>query len=255
MEPGWLIGGVGALGLGLSLGIFGAGGSILAVPLLLYAFGFSAEEATHFSLLVVGVTSLAGFILGKGKTPLDRLMVFALPAMAGMYAARRFLLPALPPVLPWIDMPKATFLISFFSLFMVAAAIAMIRPKPAREGAEPASAFVFAASGAAVGIVTGIAGAGGGFLIVPALVLFAGMPFGAAARASLALIALNSLWGFFVSPMPDTIPYQALGMVILSAILGMLAGIRLRSRLPAEKLKPAFGFFLLVLGGYMLWRA
>jgi uncharacterized protein len=257
VEPAAIAGAIGALGMGVSLGVFGAGGSILAVPLLLYAFGFTAEAATLYSLLVVGITSAAGFGLSREKVPFTMLAWFLFPSMGGMYAARAFLLPLIPDTIPILGgIQKSTFVLSFFSLFMLAAAVAMIFPLGAKREGAAAGVGIFALAGSLVGLITGIAGAGGGFMIVPALVLLAGLPFATAARSSLAVIAINSIWGFAVSPPAAATPSFTLifGLIAL-ALIGMFLGLKGRSRLPAERLKPAFGIFILMLGSYMLWRA
>jgi uncharacterized membrane protein YfcA len=264
MESQFIFGGLGAFIMGVSLGIFGAGGSIMTVPLLVYLFQFAPLQATHLSLLVVGAVSALGIYLDKksDKLPLAHLAKFVLPAMLGMYVARKKLLPMFPQQIfvfgqNYISLDNLLMIV--FALFMLAAAGSMIfvridKPRDLSQ-TNNGRPVLLAAMGLLVGLITGLIGAGGGFLIVPALVFFAGFSFKEATRASLFVIMLNSMWGFFVSLDSDALPWRVLAIVVTAAFFGMLLGLKVKANTSSDKLKPAFGVFILLMGSYVLWRA
>lgn len=233
-----------ALAVGLSLGLLGGGGSILAVPLLVYVAGLGTKAAIATSLLVVGVTSLAALVphaLAR-RVRWRTGLVFGAAAMAGAYAGGRL-----------AEFVPGTVLLAGFAVMMLATAVAMIRGRRAVEP-RPGGARVgwVLLEGGVVGLVTGMVGAGGGFLVVPALVLLGGLPMGAAVGTSLLVIALKSfagLAGYLASVQVDWGPALA---VTAAAVAGSVAGATLTGRIPADTLRRAFGWFVVGMGALVL---
>ncbi|MAT90453.1 MAG: permease [Flavobacteriaceae bacterium] len=262
MEVVEIFGYVGALLIGLVLGLIGGGGSILTVPIFVYALGLNPVLATAYSLFVVGITSLVGAIknMVKGKVDLKTAFIFAIPAFIAVYVTRAFLIPVLPTNLfefqGWV-ITKNVAIMLFFAIIMILAAISMIRDKNVeRESNKPPSykyPFIVL-EGFLVGVITGIVGAGGGFLIIPALVLFAKLPMKKAVATSLLIIAIKSLIGFigdlqnFIIDWPFLITFSGL------SIVGIFAGIWLTNFIDGKKLKKAFGWFVLIMAGYIIYK-
>jgi uncharacterized membrane protein YfcA len=262
-----ILGYIGAIIMGLSLGLIGGGGSILTVPILVYLFHVDAVLATAYSLFIVGLTSLigSGSHMRLGNIHWRTAIVFGIPSILAVYATRAWLVPWLPdPLFSIGDTPvsKALGMLVFFALLMVAAAYSMIRkpkvPKGPDQPAEQAVKFnypLILGEGLIVGTITGLVGAGGGFLIIPALVLLAKLPMKQAVGTSLIIIAAKSLLGFLGDLKSDEfIDWAFLGIFSAVAIGGILLGSMLSKRIPNEKLKPAFGWFVLVMGVYIIGR-
>lgn len=262
-----IIGYIGAIIMGLSLGLIGGGGSILTVPILVYLFHVDAVLATAYSLFIVGLTSLigSGSHMRLGNIHWRTAIVFGIPSILAVYATRAWLVPALPDPLFSVGatpVTKALGMLIFFALLMVAAAYSMIRkpkvPLGPDERAEVAITFnypLILAEGVIVGTITGLVGAGGGFLIIPALVLLAKLPMKQAVGTSLIIIAAKSLLGFLGDLKGDEfIDWGFLGIFSAVAIGGILLGSMLSKRISNEKLKPAFGWFVLVMGMYIIGR-
>ncbi len=234
-----------AVAVGLSLGLLGGGGSILAVPLLVYVAGLDPKEAIATSLLVVGATSLAALVphARAGRVRWRTGLLFGAAAMAGAYAGGR--LAALVP---------GAVLLLVLAAMMLATAVAMIRGRRAVR-AHPDGGLrvgVVLAEGAVVGLVTGMVGAGGGFLVVPALVLLGGLPMTAAVGTSLLVIALKSFAGLAGYLASTDIDWPLALAVTGAAVLGSLAGGSLTGRIPADVLRRAFGWFVVAMGGFVL---
>ncbi|MEV6708342.1 sulfite exporter TauE/SafE family protein [Micromonospora wenchangensis] len=231
--------------IGVSLGLLGGGGSIMAVPLLVYVADLPAREAIATSLLVVGFTSLVG-VLPHARAHRVRWrtgLVFGLAGMAGAYVGGR-LAGHLPP----------TLLLTGFAVMMLATAAAMIRGRRVAGGTrspELPLARVLV-DGAVVGLVTGLVGAGGGFLVVPALALLGGLPMPVAIGTSLVVIAMKSFAGLAGYLWSVDIHWPLALAVTAAAVLGSLLGGRLTSRVPADVLRRSFGWFVLVMGGFVL---
>jgi len=264
----YLLGGLGSFLMGATLGVFGAGGSILTVPLLVFLFQLPSSEATHYSLFIVGMVSAFGFFLDRKNAflPIRDLSFFAIPAMLGMYLMRAIVIPNLPSNFEISSIGVFTLndlILVIFALFMIAASFSMlfIKIQPRKNVVDHKRAYIgpvaaLALMGILVGMLTGFVGAGGGFLIVPALVFLAKFSMSDAVRASLFVIMLNSLLGFFSSsPLWELIPWSLLFFIVLVALGGMLLGLRFRRTTKLEQLKPAFGAFVLFVGSYILWRA
>ena len=262
-----ILGYIGAIIMGLSLGLIGGGGSILTVPILVYLFNVDAVLATAYSLFIVGITSMVGSVshMRMGNIHWRTALVFGVPSIVAVFLTRAYLVPALPDPLFSIGVvavSKSLGMLVFFALLMVAAAYSMIRkpkaPLGPDERAEQAIAFnypLILAEGAVVGTITGLVGAGGGFLIIPALVLLAKLPMKQAVGTSLIIIAAKSLIGFTGDLRGDeVIDWNFLMIFSAIAIGGIIAGSILSKRIPNEKLKPAFGWFVLVMGIYIIGR-
>ena len=240
------IGIVAMLLAGVTLGLLGSGGSVLTVPILVYAFGMGMPQATGYSLLVVGVTSLAG-AWANWRRKLISLRVtawFAIPSLISVYLTRAFLVPQLPTGIE-------RWLMAAFAALMIAAALAMLRPRAVQPNGTEAdcSCPSLMAEGFLVGILAGLLGAGGGFLIVPALVLVGRLPMPLAIGTSLTIIAVQSLTGFagaFQGGM--SVDWPLLAMLTAAALTGMLAGLMLSPHIAAHRLRTAFGWFLLLAG-------
>jgi uncharacterized membrane protein YfcA len=260
-----IIGYVASIFIGISLGLIGGGGSILTVPVLVYLFGISAELSTAYSLFIVGTTALVGGIRNAtlGNVNYKTAVVFTIPAFIAVYATRAYLVPAIPAEILTIGefvLTKDMAIMIFFAIVMLAASVSMIRNKrkDGEEGeveAEPQfNVPAIIAEGAVVGVLTGIVGAGGGFLIIPALVLFAKIPMKKAVGTSLLIIAAKSLIGFIGDVQrPDLeIDWTLLLSVTAIAVVGIFIGIYLAKFIDGKKLKKGFGWFVLLMAIYII---
>ncbi|GAB3084886.1 sulfite exporter TauE/SafE family protein [Micromonospora schwarzwaldensis] len=238
----------GAVLIGVSLGLLGGGGSILAVPLLVYVADLPAKEAIATSLLVVGATSAVG-VLPHARAHRVRWrtgLVFGVAGMTGAYAGGR-LAAFVPPGV----------LLTAFALMMLATAAAMIRGRRPVEGRPaprelPTPRVVL--DGVVVGLVTGLVGAGGGFLVVPALALLGGLPMPVAVGTSLVVIAMKSFAGLAGYLSSVRIDWGLAAAVTVAAVVGSLLGGRLAGRIPEHVLRRSFGWFVVVMGGFVLAR-
>ncbi len=254
MDPNQILGYAASFLIGVSLGLIGAGGSILTVPVLVYLFGVKPTLATAESLLVVGATALVGAVLAarRGEVSGRHVLLFGVPSIVTVILARRWLVPAIPADLGLISRDQA--LLGAFSILMILAAQAMIRPsKPKPETSTGGDSPRIVAQGLMVGLVTGIVGAGGGFLIIPALVLFGGLDMKKALGTSLAIISINTLLGFGTHLVGGgQAELGLLGSILAMALGGLVLGSYLAKRISGAKLKPMFGWFVLVMGSAIL---
>ena len=255
-----VIGYVSAVVVGLVIGLAGGGGSILTVPIFVYVFGIPTVLATTYSLFVVGATSLVGSVnhIWKKRVDLRVTLAFALPSFVSVYLSRRFLVPALPDPLFRLDrfvLPKSDAILYFFAIVMVIAARAMIRSDtPERgEAADGRPRYgTLSLDGLAVGLLTGTIGAGGGFLIVPMLVLLAGLPIKRAVATSVLIVAVNSFVGFLGDIGHTALNWNFLLPFTGLSIIGIFIGMYLARFVAPEKLKKGFGWFVLAVAGYMI---
>lgn len=255
-----LLGYIGALFMGIALGLIGGGGSILTVPILIYLFETNIELSTAYSLFIVGVASIVG---AASHYKLNNIhwktaIIFGIPSIAGVYATRAYILPAIPQYLISFNgfvMDKPLFLLLLFAVIMLFSSISMIKNKSTNQTENEVRynyPFIFI-EGIIVGIITGLVGAGGGFLIIPALVLFAKLPMKKAIGTSLVIIAFKSLIGFIGDLKNDMqIDWVFLSTFTLIAIAGILNGSMLSKNIKSEKLKPAFGWFVLIMGCWII---
>lgn len=258
-----LIGFAAAILIGVSLGLIGGGGSILTVPVLVYILGVDPVLATAYSLFVVGSTSLvgAGTYMKKGLVNYKTAIVFAIPSFIAVFLTRKFLVPALPDPLFTVGeaiVTKNIGIMVFFAIIMLAASFSMIRNKKCVDcdENEPVK-FNFpmiALEGSVVGVITGIVGAGGGFLIIPALVLLARLPMKMAVGTSLLIIAAKSLIGFLGDVSTQTIDWQMLLIFTGLSIVGIFIGSALSKKINEKILKTGFGWFVLIMGIYIIGK-
>ena len=261
-----IIGYIASVFIGISLGLIGGGGSILTVPVLVYLFGESAELSTAYSLFIVGTTALVGGIRNAtmGNVNYKTAVVFTIPAFIAVYLTRAYLVPAIPQnifTVGTFTMTKDVAIMVFFALVMLAASVSMIRNKREEKDEEGETEPVFnvpaiVAEGAVVGVLTGIVGAGGGFLIIPALVLFAKLPMKKAVGTSLLIIAAKSLIGFIGDVQrPDLIiDWTLLLTVTAIAVAGIFVGIYATKFIDGKKLKKGFGWFVLIMAVYIILK-
>lgn len=256
MELLELFGYISALFIGISLGIIGGGGSILAVPALAYLFSIDAKEATAYSLFIVGTSSLIGGLKQhfKGFVDWKTALVFGLPAIAGVTTVRTFVVPILPDILFNINEFKFTRRMGMFGLFailMIPAAFSMLKKSDSKKTTCKTNVKynypLILAEGILVGGITGIIGAGGGFLIIPALVLLANVEIKVAVGTSLIIIAFKSLLGFFIGDaLSMTIDWIFLSIFTSISFMGTFIGSYLNNFIDNAKLKKGFGYFIFV---------
>jgi uncharacterized protein len=242
--------------IGVSLGLIGGGGSIIAVPMLVYLFHIEPVFATAYSLIIVGSTSLVGSIRSSLTKMVDfkTAFLFSIPSLIAVYFTRHFILPHLPPVIfsaGSLTLTKDTLLMFFFSVLMIIASFKMIMSKTVEveEGLEIQLDYLkMAIQAILLGIVTGIIGAGGGFLIIPALVLFAGLGMKKAIGTSLVIITINSFSGF-LGDLGTGIQINYPLVVLISgfAIAGVFIGTYLSKFIDGSNLKKGFGWFALAM--------
>lgn len=248
--------------VGVSLGLIGSGGSILTVPILVYVMGVNPVLATAYSLFIVGSTALVGGVQSAIQKRVDfkTVLIFGIPSIAAVYATRMWLVPLIPHELFTIGslvVTKAIALMLLFAVVMILASISMIMPgknKAIDENAPLSYNYpMILLEGAAVGMLTGLVGAGGGFLIIPALVLLARMPMKLAVGTSLFIIAAKSLIGFIGDLQGNqVIDWKLLGAFTGFAVIGIFIGIVLSKKIHGDKLKKFFGWFVLVMGIYII---
>jgi uncharacterized membrane protein YfcA len=258
-----IIGFASAILIGVRLGLIGGGGSILTVPVLVYILGVNPVLATAYSLFVVGSTSLVGAAtyMKKGLVNYKTALVFAIPSFIAVFLTRKFLVPALPDPLFTVGeaiITKNIGIMVFFALIMLAASYSMITAKKCVDCDEDEPVVfnfpMIALEGSVVGVITGIVGAGGGFLIIPALVLLAKLPMKMAVGTSLLIIAAKSLIGFLGDLSTQTIDWQMLLIFTSLSIVGIFIGSALSKKINEKILKTGFGWFVLVMGIYIITK-
>jgi uncharacterized membrane protein YfcA len=259
METYEIVGFILAIVMGLTLGLFGGGGSILTVPILVYVFKLNPVLATAYSLFVVGFSALIGAIRKHfdGEIAYKIGFLFALPSILSVYATRRFLIPFIPDTIAELGsfiLTKDLALMLFFAVVMLIAAYSMIRGRKNSEHQEKVPSYpLVVLEGVIVGVITGLVGAGGGFLIVPALVLLVGLSMKEAVATSLVIIALKSLIGFTGDiSSGQAIDWKFLILFTAFSIAGMIGGLVLAKKIDSQKLKKAFGYFVLVMAVFIL---
>lgn len=256
-----IVGYIAALAIGVSLGLIGGGGSILTVPVLVYLFGVEPVLATAYSLFIVGSTSLVGAIpkYKHGLINVKTAIIFGIPSIAAVFATRKFIVPIIPDVVFTIgsmDFTKNLLMMILFAILMVFASVSMIRNKKQKVELEnKPQEFnypLIILEGAIVGALTGLVGAGGGFLIIPALVLLSKLPMKQAVGTSLLIIAAKSLIGFTGDLGNYSMDWTLLLVVTGIAIAGIFIGNWLSHKVSSDKLKKGFGWFVLVMGIYII---
>ncbi|PRX50705.1 sulfite exporter TauE/SafE family protein [Salegentibacter salegens] len=261
MEILEILGYVGALVIGIVLGLIGGGGSILTVPVLVYLLAINPVTATAYSLFVVGASSLVGAFKNMQKKLVDfrTAIVFSIPAFIAVYATRKWMVPAIPESLFSIgqfEITKNIGIMLFFAIIMILASVSMIRENGKQKTKDEAIRYnypLIIIEGIVVGVLTGIVGAGGGFLIIPALVLLAKLPMKKAVATSLLIIAIKSLIGFIGDVQNMNIEWLFLAIFTGLSMIGMFIGIYLNKFIDGNKLKKGFGWFVLIMGIYIIW--
>ena len=251
---------MGAFIMGSVLSLLGAGGSILTMPVLVYLFSIPAVEATSYSLLLVGLTALLGSIgyFRQGTIDIKTAIIFGIPSILGVLLARHYLLPAIPSEFKLGILITKDFVIMFvFSVLMILAALMMMKknnPKKDDNQDIPKNKFALVMlEGLVVGGVTGFVGAGGGFLIIPALVLLAGLEMKIAVGTSLIIIALKSIIGFGGDVIGGfQTDWIFVFYVMIATLVGVLVGNFLSRKFTGEQLKKYFGIMVLVIGFYIV---
>jgi uncharacterized membrane protein YfcA len=246
--------------IGISLGLIGAGGSILTVPVMVYLFGVNPLLATSYSLFIVGTTSAVGAYqnFGNNLVNIKTALLFGLSSITTVFIIRKFLVPILPTQLFSIAGFQVTsnmMTMVLFALLMLGASFSMINDKVDIEIESPAHSkhrMKLLVYGVGIGFATGLLGAGGGFLLIPTLVILLGLPMKEAVGTSLMIIAMNSLVGFTGDLGHFQIDWFFLLSVTVIGLAGLFFGIYLSKKVDGSKLKKGFGWFVLIMSGYIL---
>lgn len=251
--------------IGLILGLIGGGGSILAVPVLVYIMGYSADEATSYSLFTLGTTSLIGAFtyLKRGDISVEAIIQFALSSLTTVFCVRQFIMPNIPGIINFsgFEISKHTLIMVVFSILILSSSISMIKKKKHNRIKEvkwdefaksPMGIPFVVLLGTLVGFITGFVGAGGGFIIVPVLIFFLRLSLKKAIGTSLCIIAINSLIGFTGNIGHQSINWMFLLSITAISISGILLGSLLSHKVSSQKLRPAFGWFTIVVGIFVL---
>ena len=259
-----MIGYAAAALIGVSLGLIGGGGSVLTVPVLVYLMGVSPVLATAYSLFIVGSSAAVGAFryARKGQIDFRTALIFGIPSIIAVYIPRKFVVPAIPEeVFEFgnVLITKGTLLMVLFALLMLVASIGMIRKRkessgPQKSKSEFQKVLIVLAEGLIVGGLTGLVGAGGGFLIIPALVLFAGLKMKTAIGTSLIIISAKSLIGFLGDVSNYDVDWSLLIIFSVLAIGGIFIGSFLSTKVDGPKLKKGFGWFVLIMGASILLK-
>ena len=262
MEVFEIFGFISAFFIGVVLGLIGGGGSILSVPVLVYLMHINPVTATAYSLFIIGFAALVGALknMKKGLVDYRTAIVFAIPAFIAVYVTRRFVVPAIPDTLFSIGdfvLTKNIGVMLFFAILMLLASFSMIRSKSKglTEDSEVRYNYpLILVEGAIIGFLTGLVGAGGGFLIIPALVLLAKLPMKKAVATSLLIIAVKSLIGFMGDLENIEIDWAFLLSFTSLSVMGIFVGTWLSKFIDGKKLKKGFGWFVLVMAVYIIIR-
>jgi uncharacterized membrane protein YfcA len=249
-----------ALFIGVTLGTIGAGGAILTITVLVYILDFSPIEATTYSLVIVGISAFVGSIdyFRKGLVDIKKGLFFSFPAFVMVFIMRRYVLPSLPEVIyqsSSLTLSKDLMVMVIFALLMIGASYSMIvsRKRAIELTKQKVNYWLIFIEGLIVGALTGFVGAGGGFMIIPALVLFAKLPMKKAVGTSLVIITINSAFGaigdFSAGVEMD---WNFLIKFVGFTIIGVLLGGKFSKSIDGERLKPAFGWFVLTMGVWIL---
>jgi uncharacterized membrane protein YfcA len=240
--------------MGITLGLIGAGGSILTIPILVYSFDYNMLKATTYSLAIVGSTALIGSFIYRKNINLKRAVLFLIPSVIGMFISRHFILTALPKVIYGYELNKILMLLLI--CFMSIASFFMIKQNnQIVEVNYSDNKFTGIFLALNLGIIMGIIGAGGGFLIIPTLVLLMGFTIIEAIPTSLFIITINSLVGFFADKYQFSFDdWYQLSKFLICAYLGMLVGIFFARFIKAGNLKKYFGYFIILVAFSMFFR-
>ena len=260
MEINYIIGYFLAVLVGITLGLIGSGGSILSVPVLVYIMGIEPILATAYSLFVVGTTALVGGFQKATQKLVDfkKVLLFGVPTISAVFLTRKFIVPAIPDVIfstVNFTLHKSVLIMVVFSVVMISASIRMIKPLKEKivNDDSKLNYFRIILQGLFIGLVAGFVGAGGGFLIIPALLFLAKTPMKMAVGTSLFIVAVQSLIGFVGDIRPDQIIDWKVVLIFTGcSIIGVFIGNYLSKKFSGDKLKTGFGWFVLAMGIYIL---
>lgn len=253
-----ILGYIAALFAGLSLGLIGGGGSILMVPILVYLFKLPPVTATSYSLFIVGIASLTGAVSNyqKGNVALRTAILFGVTSITAVFLTRKILLPAIPDIIfknDAVAITKSMAMMVFFAILMLGASVSMIAGRKKQAGGSDKKKWgPLVLMGAAIGFVTGFSGAGGGFLLIPALIYLVGLDVKTAIGTSLTIIAMNSLLGFTGDIGNIDIRWSFLLSISGLAIAGIIIGGIISKFFDGSQLKKMFGWFVLAMGAFIL---
>lgn len=250
-----------AILIGIALGLIGSGGSILTIPVLVYLFKMNPESATSYSLFIVGISSMVGAYRNYklGTLKIKSAVIFSIPSLFSLLLIRNIVLPFIPITVFSVNdfvLSKDLLIMIVFASLMIIASFSMIKKSTSNPViVKEVNYQKLALIGFMVGLVTGFLGAGGGFLIVPALLFFGNLPMKQAVGTSLFIIFLNATIGFGGDVLSGIqLNYQLLFTISAIAIVGMLIGTFLSTKIQGDNLKSAFGWFVLVMGMYIIFR-
>lgn len=255
MELSLIFGYILAIAVGLSMGIMGSGGSILTLPIFVYLFHLAPAQALDYSLFTISTISIIGSIshLQKKEIDLKMSLFFILPSFISVYMTKQYILPRIPDHFQIYEMMihKDQIIMTLFAIIMIASALAMIKKRDDRHQIKTSrnNTELMISIGFLIGILTGLVGAGGGFIIVPALILLLGNTIKQATAASLFIIAINTAFGLLSNfKQLNQINWTILIIFTGITLIGLMIGIQLKTKLKSEKLKVGFGYFLGAIG-------
>ena len=252
------IGYIAAIFIGVSLGLVGAGGSILTIPVLVYLIGIAPIDATSYSLFIVGVSAFVGSIryFKENLIASKTLIAFGIPSIITIFFTRKYILHAIPDQLFTIGsmaVSKDVALMILLSILMILASYSMIKkPSTLKVEENQFRTFLIFTQGVFVGFIVGLIGAAGGFLIIPALVLLAKLPMKKAVGTALVIIMLNSWVGFFSDFKHHELDWKFLLLFSGLSVIGTFIGGYISKFISGSKLKPIFGWFVLVIGSFII---
>lgn len=255
-----ILGYLASICIGVILGLLGGGGSILAIPILVYLFHVDAVRASAYSLFIVGITSFVGAI-PKYKDHLVNIhtgLLFGLPSIVAIFVTRKWVVPAIPDVvfqLGNFTLSKRLLVLGIFAFLMIVSSMSLIRGRKEVQVDEHEWRIgLLVIEGIVIGFITGLVGAGGGFLIIPALVWLTRLPFKTAVGTSLFIIAINALLGFVGDLLNYEMEWRFLLTLTALAVVGIFIGHKLQKKIPANELKKAFGWLTLSTGILILFN-
>ncbi len=262
MELNSIFGYLSAVLVGVTLGLIGSGGSILSVPILVYIMGVEPILATAYSLFIVGTTALfGGFQKAKQKlVDFRKVVLFGIPTIISVFITRKIIVPRIPEIVfstSVFTLHKSVFIMIIFAIVMIFASIRMIKPLQIeiQEGEGKLNYIKIFIQGVLIGLVAGFVGAGGGFLIIPALLFLAKTPMKMAVGTSLFIVAAQSLIGFLGDLRPEqNLNWNLLITFTICSIIGVFIGSYLSKKIEGEKLKTGFGWFVLAMGIYIILK-
>lgn len=249
---------IAAIIIGITLGVFGGGGSILTVPVLVYIFKILPIHATAYSLFIIGITSLINSItnIKSGLINYKIAFLFSIPGLSAVYIARKYLIPAIPEhIINFSNfvIDKNDAILIFFSFIMLLASISMIKGSPTNNKVKKdINVFQVIIQSFIIGLITGTVGAGGGFLIVPALIFLTDLEIKNAISTSLLIISINSIFGFLGNLSSDSsFDWLFIYQFIFFTVFGSFIGTYISKKISSQKLKPVFGYFILVMAVFI----